>query len=1214
MLLLAACTLPASARADVEVLAGKLDGPLTRPAEGAAATIGLRYVREHRSQLGLTAADLETLDDPSVETIGDVRQVRWRHEIDGIEVADAELRVNVDSDGRLINVLGSPPEQPADTTPRLPKPQPDADLTIYDGRLGWRYRDGTTDLISDADTGKVLKRTELTRDATARVWENHPGATHGGQEVVRPLPVAWLSTDDRLFGPFVHTYTDLDGSNTAAPTEEVRPDPYPFSPVASCAICGWDGTNGTRLRNREQNAVQAFYLVNRFREHALSRLGFDFKGDRLLVEASDTAALSGNAFDTNNANMYTPPVGQSPRMQLYLWRSPYRTVNAGDDASIVFHEYAHGLTSRLVTDSDGVVALGSWQSGAMGEGWSDFYAKDFLLEQFPLLDDSGVRGDVSMGAYVDAVSNTMRTQGLDCPVGLDAPRCPGGGYTYGDFADGLPDWHRDGEIWAQTLWDLRGEVGMDDARVLVTRALPLAPPEPSFLDMRNAILQADQTHLAGRHHARIWKVFAARGMGLFASTTGGQDTEPVENFDDPTDAGAPGTITGRVTDAVDGAPVAGVTVSVGGLSAGPDARVATTRADGTYTLPNVPEQADATLVVRGTTRQQLETGFEQAFVTVDVVAGTTVTADAAVRRNWASIRAGATLQSSGGSENAGSGCGPKQALDGHTGSTWSMAARSPLVVMLPRTINVRGIGIDPREGCVDDWKSALRGYRVEVSGDGMQWRTAREGEFTFENRLQMNRFAISEPDVRYVRLTPLSNLGGATWTDVTEFAVYGHAHAETDVLSGPTVPDSTATFTFGGEGAARFECRVDAGAWEACTSPKTYTGLASGEHLFEVRAFNRANEPDPTPAQRAFTIDALLPQTKIESAPPATTREPNPGFTFSGGSSYECAWNGVAGPCARALGDGTHTLTVAARNAHGLDPSPASYTFTVDRTAPLTAISAATVAGRIATFAFASPDLTAVTHTCALDGVTAPCTSPRVYAGVGDGPHTFTVTATDAAGNTASATRTVTVDATPPETMIEWAPPPILTARDFALAFRAGEDATFVCSIDGAAATPCTSPLALSGLGDGAHSVVVTAIDAAGNADPTPARSDFTVVVPGVPAGPSPTPSVTPRATATPAPRAALATVAGPKTVSRRSGKVKLTLKGVRGAKVAVRAKVGTRVVGRATKTLSGSTLTLSLTLDKKRLKAGTSVSVRVQATGAGLTPVSRTLKIRVKA
>ncbi len=52
--------------------------------------------------------------------------------------------------------------------------------------------------------------------------------------------------------------------------------------------------------------------------------------------------------------------------------------------------------------------------------------------------------------------------------------------------------HASGEVWAQTLWDLRRRFGHAKADMLITRGMELSPPEPSMLDMRNAILQADR--------------------------------------------------------------------------------------------------------------------------------------------------------------------------------------------------------------------------------------------------------------------------------------------------------------------------------------------------------------------------------------------------------------------------------------------------------------------------------------------------------------------------------------------------------------------------------------------------------------------------------------------------------------------------------------------------------------------------------------------------
>ncbi len=53
---------------------------------------------------------------------------------------------------------------------------------------------------------------------------------------------------------------------------------------------------------------------------------------------------------------------------MYLFKSPFPAVNGGDDASVVYHEYAHGLTNRLVGMDGQANGLLDRQSQAMGEG------------------------------------------------------------------------------------------------------------------------------------------------------------------------------------------------------------------------------------------------------------------------------------------------------------------------------------------------------------------------------------------------------------------------------------------------------------------------------------------------------------------------------------------------------------------------------------------------------------------------------------------------------------------------------------------------------------------------------------------------------------------------------------------------------------------------------------------------------------------------------
>jgi hypothetical protein len=89
----------------------------------------------------------------------------------------------------------------------------------------------------------------------------------------------------------------------------------------------------------------------------------------------------------------------------------------------------------------------------------------------------------------------------------------------------------------------------------------------------------------------------------------------------------------------------------------------------------------------------------------------------------------------------------------------------------------------------------------------------------------------------------------------------------TSITSGPTgtTTDNTPTFAFtASESGSMFQCRLDSGAWAACTSPWTTNALADGMHGIAVRATDTAGNTDATPATQSFTVAvAAAPQTLI---------------------------------------------------------------------------------------------------------------------------------------------------------------------------------------------------------------------------------------------------------------------------------------------------------------------------------------------------------------
>ncbi len=218
-------------------------------------------------------------------------------------------------------------------------------------------------------------------------------------------------------------------------------------------------------------------------------------------------------------------------------------IDGSYDNGVMAHEYGHGISNRLIGGPNNTGCLPTFdddQDGEadrgeqMGEGYSDFIALIASIKA----GDSGV-DEKPIGNYVSpfSVGGIRRF-----PYSTDMSICP---LTYNDInvgtalpvSDANPTGgdsyapHPVGELMAALGWDLVWALvdtyGLDPtwtdtnsgnyiAARLVFDGMKLQPCRPGYVDVRDAILFADDLNNDKANHCAIWDVFARRGLGMDA--------------------------------------------------------------------------------------------------------------------------------------------------------------------------------------------------------------------------------------------------------------------------------------------------------------------------------------------------------------------------------------------------------------------------------------------------------------------------------------------------------------------------------------------------------------------------------------------------------------------------------------------------------------------------------------------------------------------------
>ncbi|AHM60069.1 hypothetical protein D770_09060 [Flammeovirgaceae bacterium 311] len=282
--------------------------------------------------------------------------------------------------------------------------------------------------------------------------------------------------------------------------------------------------------NAQASGATAIIVVNNVAGAGPMSMGGDETGNLVLIPAIMISKEDGDRLKAALADGLTGTLkreGGVPPMK------------DGDlDNGIIAHEYGHGISTRL-TGGPSTQCLSGQEQG--GEGWSDFFGLYMTMKS----GDTGVQRR-GIGTYVmdeGTDGNGIRPAPYSTDMAVNS-------YTYGDISNpeiSVP--HGVGFIWATMLWDMtwnlieeygydadiyNGKGGNNLALQLVIDGLKLQPCSPGFIDMRDAILAADQINNGGANQCHIWQAFAKRGLGYSAQQGSTSDlTDGVEAFDMP---------------------------------------------------------------------------------------------------------------------------------------------------------------------------------------------------------------------------------------------------------------------------------------------------------------------------------------------------------------------------------------------------------------------------------------------------------------------------------------------------------------------------------------------------------------------------------------------------------------------------------------------------------------------------------------------------------
>ena len=535
-----------------------LEAALSEPSDSDPEAVARDYLAANAVLFSLQPTDVETLELTATSSAGDLAVLTFQQHLEGLPVWGGFVRVAIDAEGRVrqvergqlisggaletaagvsagaaatlayaslgedvagegVELAPSPTGRRRFVNPADPSAEPSlVEAVVFPrspalGVLAWRVflvaEAGEFEMLLSAADGSLMLREGRTEEAgAARVWTNSPAA---GEREVLPFGDGWIPDGGTITsGDYVDAFIDQDGDDEPDPrNDDEFSDGRAFDDSQNFDFDAGDGF-GAPFDAQAAAVANAFYFTNVARD-LFYALGFRERDGDFQVDNGDLGGVGGDPVkvhvqsgaSANNASFLTRPEGEPARMRVGVFRYQDGFRDGAFDGDLMIHEYAHGVTNRLIGGPDQVGCLAQGpQPDALGEAWSDYFPASYYGD--PVVGEY-IGNNPDRGIRRDAYDQNPRTY-ADLGLGGTATRPP--------FEP-----HDDGEVFAAALWEIHEALGREAADQIILNGIKLTPCNPTFLDARDAILLA-----AGLpRRETLWRIFAGRGMGYSA---GAQNT------------------------------------------------------------------------------------------------------------------------------------------------------------------------------------------------------------------------------------------------------------------------------------------------------------------------------------------------------------------------------------------------------------------------------------------------------------------------------------------------------------------------------------------------------------------------------------------------------------------------------------------------------------------------------------------------------------------